>query len=180
MTPFEQVYLQCRSNLLKQATRLVGPQHAEDVVQSAIVKVLERMARKPGGVDPQPSDFVIAVWYTGLNHLRRQRLEQEYVSAAADVHPAVKHDNHDVDAIALYPDTTPSPEQDMEAKAFLAAFHAVKMSPWIWRATFLYYIKGLSMREVSDQLGITIGAVGRALHLARRKLQKGLKKWNTP
>ena len=131
----------CRE-LIRYATVLVGPDHAEDVVSS----VVERVLRRPGGLvglnDPRPYLFK-AVLNQSRNH-----------------HRAVAHAAPWADGVVLPSEVRPE------------VVTAVAGLPERQRAAaYLTYWRDLPVREVADLMGCRPGTVKRYLHLARQRLR---------
>ncbi len=131
--------------LIRYATMLVGPDHAEDVVSS----VVERVLRRRGGLavlnDPRPYLFK-AVLNQSRNHLRTATRAAPWA-----------------DGVVLPPDLRP------EVVAAVAGL------PERQRAVvYLRYWRDLPVREVADLMGCRPGTVKRYLHLARQRLRGAL------
>jgi RNA polymerase sigma factor (sigma-70 family) len=128
--------------LVRYATVLVGPDHAEDVLSA----VVERVLRRDGGLASLAdarSYLFKAVLNESRNHARRERRSEPWaagVAAPPEVRPEV------LDAVARLPERQRA-------------------------AVYLTYWRDLPVHEVAGLMGCRPGTVKRYLHLARHRLK---------
>ncbi len=137
------IYNKYRDELVRYATALVGPDEAEDVLSTVLVKVLRR--RSLESLDNPEAYLFRAVLNQSRSVWRRRQRPQlareERIEHAPDPLPEV------VDALRGLP-----PRQRA--------------------ATYLVYFADLSISDTSELMGCTQGTVKRHLHDARRRLAK--------
>ncbi len=139
------------------AARLLGSQGlAHDAVQEASIAALTGLGRlrDPAAFGP---------WFCGitLNVARRWRRQ------LAAEHPA---------ELADRTDGGPGPQELAEIAELGAAVRAAiaQLADGQRHAVLLFYLQGLTHREVAAELGISVGAVKARLHQARAALAPGL------
>ncbi len=139
------------------AARLLGPGDlARDAVQEASVTALI-------GLDRLRSAERFGAWFCGITlNVARQWLRQLYAEV-----PAVLPDRAS---------GSPGPGERAERAELAATVRAaVAQLPAGQRhAVFLFYLQGLTHREVAAELAITVGAVKSRLHQARAALMPSL------
>ncbi|MBU1226569.1 MAG: RNA polymerase sigma factor [Actinobacteria bacterium] len=131
--------------LIRYATVLVGPDHAEDVLSA----VVERVLRRDGGLEslaePRPYLFK-AVLNESRNHFRTEKRDAPWV-----------------DGIETLPEVRPE------------VLRAVAGLPERQRAAvYLTYWRDLPVQQVAGLMGCRPGTVKRYLHLARHRLREVL------
>ena len=137
-----EIWREHSGELVRYATVLVGPDHAEDVLSSVIERVLRRKGGLTSLTDPRPYLFR-AVLNQSRNHFR-----------------AAKHTAASADSIVLPPEVRPE------------VFAAVVGLPERQRAAvYLTYWRDLPIQEVAALMGCQAGTVKRYLHLARNRLR---------
>jgi RNA polymerase sigma-70 factor (ECF subfamily) len=138
------------------ALRLAANQHdAEDLVQKACVRALERQQQFQPGTSALSWLFVNSVW---LNEVRARRIRN---------HASMQWS--DALAETVVDPTAANPEVDALHREVIAAVHRL---PDAQRAVMLLVaVEGLSYREVADALAIPIGTV--MSRLARARLTIG-------
>lgn len=131
---------------------LRDPDLARDASQEAVVVALvslDRLAR--------PASF--GPWLCGiaLNVARRWLMETRRIGHLPDVDPA---------------DQSPGPDELAESAVLADRVRraVAELAPGQRAAVLLFYLKGLSHREVAAELGISVGAVKSRLHQARGAL----------
>ncbi|GBE24528.1 MAG TPA: sigma-70 family RNA polymerase sigma factor [Actinobacteria bacterium] len=137
------IYNKHRDELVRYATALVGPDEAEDVLSTVLVKVLRR--RSLASLD-NPEAYLFRAVLNQSRSVWRQRqrpqlVRDERLEHAPDPLPEV------VDALRDLP-----PRQRA--------------------ATYLVYFVDLSVSETAELMGCTQGSVKRHLFDARRRLAK--------
>ena len=142
-------YRQHRHGLVRFATVLVGPDAAQDVVSSAVLRVLER---NPGAVERPKAYLYTAVANQARNHergeARRRGREAKAPRAQVQAAPA-----------------EPYPEVREAIERLSVRQRAV---------IYLSYWEDLPDQAVAEHLGVTIGTVRRHLHRARQHLRRTL------
>lgn len=165
---------QHRPQLVKFAQRrLRDPAAAEDVVQETLLAALEGAARFQG-------DAAVGTWLTGilkhkiLDHFRRARRS---VSSASDADGTA---GEDLEAAAAQGEPDASGWGDPEAAFAQERFFEVlergiaRLSGKAARAFRLREVLGMSIDEVSAELGITASHCSVLLHRARKALREHL------
>ncbi len=136
------IWREHNAELVRYATVLVGPDHAEDVLSTVIERVLRRRGGLGSLADPRPYLFR-AVLNQSRNHLRSGRQRA-----------------HPPDEAVLPPEVRPE------------VLTAVVGLPGRQRAAvYLMYWRDLPLQEVADLMGCRQGTVKRYLYLARNRLR---------
>lgn len=144
-----EVYEEIAPELMRYATALVGPDQAQDVVSTVVVRALNRSGGLAGIDSPRP--YLMKAILNEAIGLRRQRARRQTFP------------------MAVVPDVTAA---DIE----IGNFDDVVMSlPAQQRAAaYLVFFMEYSPTEAAALMGKRPGTVRRYLHLARRKLAEGL------
>ncbi len=137
------IYNKYKDGLVRYATALVGPDEAEDVLSTVLVKVLRR--RSLESLD-NPEAYLFRAVLNQSRSVWRQRqrpqlVRDERIECASDPLPEV------VEALRGLP-----PRQRA--------------------ATYLVYFADLSVSDTAELMGCTQGTVKRHLHDARRRLAR--------
>ena len=143
-----------------------GDAFVEDVVQDALVRILERLPQFEGRSRFLTWAMSIAI-RVAMSELRRQRWKDvslDEVVADADLPP--------VRAI----DDGPGPDALWEREAILAAMHEVIRNGLTekQRAALLAELRGMPLDEIARHLGSNRNAVYKLTHDARKRLKRGL------
>jgi len=151
-TDFDQFVRDASPRLLRLAYLLTGDRgHAEDVVQTALLKVARRWRRIRGEPAPYARQAVVNL---AKNH-RRDRSRRPCEHSAA-----------------IEPCSAP-PEADVLLQQMLLP--AVMDLPARQRAVLvLRYFQGLSVEQTADALGCSIGTVKSQTHHALNKLREAV------
>lgn len=139
------IWAKHKEELIRYATMLVGPDHAEDVLSAVVERVLRRRGSLSALDDPRPYLFR-AVLNESRGLLRRRRLDpwpDDVVARTVEYRPEVAA------AVARLPERQRA-------------------------AVYLTYWRDLPVREVAQLMGCRPGTVKRYLHLARKKLEEVL------
>ncbi len=144
----------------------VGDAFVEDVVQDALVRILERLPQFEGRSRFLTWAISIAI-RVAMSELRRQRWKDvslDAVVADADLPP--------VRAI----DDGPGPDALSEREAILDAMHLVIRDGLTekQRAVLLAELRGVPLDEIARHLGSNRNAVYKLTHDARKRLKRGL------
>ncbi len=141
----EEIYSVHRQGLVRYATALVGPSHAEDVVSAVVLRTISK--RKLSSLDNAEAYLFRAVLNESRSRLRRTRTVEfpEEMGQASD--PDI--DTTILDAVMGLP-----PQQRA--------------------ATYLVYWADRSVAEAAALIGVGPGTVKRYLHDARKSLRKSL------
>lgn len=134
-----------KEELVRYATVLVGPDHAEDVLSTVVERVLRRRGSLSALDDPRPYLFR-AVLNESRGILRRKRVEpwsEATVDQTVDYRPDV------VLAVGRLPERQRA-------------------------AVYLTYWRDLPVSEVAQLMGCRPGTVKRYLHLSRKRLREVL------
>lgn len=177
---FEAAYKLHRPYMLILARRLVGYEDAEDIFQDAVCRLLSNhLAAMPDSLEEAKAYFITALFSGGLDHLRTKTITvggetvQRFVSLET-LRPADDPDS--VDA-AIFPDSRPGPDRDVDTARFLRAFKGVKLTPRQWDAVEAYYGRGLSYKQIAKMWGTSVPNVQNRLAEARVTLREQLKEW---
>lgn len=137
-----EIWLNCKDDLTRYASVLVGPSDAEDVVSTVFLRVLDR--RRLDHLEDARRYLFRAV----LNESKTRRSRKRTVLGLVDL-PGP-------------PPADPEPE----------VLEAVLSLPLGQRAaTFFVYWADMSVAEAAEMMGVRSGTVKRYLHLARSKLE---------
>ncbi len=141
------VWIKHKDDLVRYATILVGPDHAEDVLSMVVERILRR-GRSLADLDDARPYLFRAVLNQSRNVLRDRSRPMPWsgeVVLAPEVRPDV------VSAVAALP-----PQQRA--------------------AVYLAYWRDLPVAEIADLMGCRPGTVKRYLHLARNRLKETLQR----
>jgi len=136
-----EVYAKHRGELLRYASALVGPSHAEDVVSTVVLRSIRR--RSLSDMDNPRAYLLKGVLNEARGVVRRRHSEPLPEMAVSD--PPIELVDV-VEAVWRLP---------IRQRA----------------AVFLFYWEALSTTEVAEVMGVGVGTVKRYLHLARRTLK---------
>lgn len=138
------------------ARRLVGATDGEDVASAAVLAVCERFR---GGAPPRrPTSFALSVVWNKAADLRRRRPAASFAEVEGREGPPVQ---------------APDPSRAAEMRDWLEA--GLRRLAADDRAVLhLRYVEDLDYAEIAKVLGASVGAVGRRLHEARRRLARAL------
>ncbi len=170
---FEQMVREVHEKALRLAFGYLGDwEDARDAVQEAFVKAYRRRHTFRGDAAP-------ATWFFPIlaNHcrdrLRRRKVRSFLVPWSRSRDEAVPGPEE------THPDRGPSPEQEVERRAFLQALRcAVDRLPRRQQEVFrLRALAGLSVGETAAALGISEGTAKAHLFRATRALQGRLAEW---
>jgi RNA polymerase sigma-70 factor (ECF subfamily) len=153
----EELYAKFSDRLIRFATTIVGPAHAEDVMTDGVLAAMRSPSWRR--VDNRVNYLYRCVLNAGRMHLRsagRRRLREERVWRTNRRDPGAD----DLDAIA-----SPNPEVRAAVAGLSARQRAV---------IFLTYWEDLDERATADRLGISVGSVRRHLHRARQNIGRQL------
>lgn len=167
---FEQAYRQLfrkhYTGLLFYATRLVGEDEAEDVVQDVFVELWKR--QETVEVGEQIQAFLYRAVYTrALNVLKHREIVGEYETAAMEIHKQrvefYQPDNNEVIQRI----------EDKELRRELS--EAIRALPDKCRTVFvLSYLHDMKNKEIADALGISLRTVEAHIYKALRFLRDRL------
>jgi len=141
------IYMSVRRDLMRYATALVGPDTADDVVSSVVVRALAR----PGGLGGlrEPKQYLMKAILNEVRSRHRRRSQHPAVHADTAVETTVGSDDAVTNVIASLP-----------ARQRAAAY--------------LVFYEEYTPSEAADLMGCRPGTVRRYLHLARAKLREAL------
>ena len=154
------------------AVRITGNvQDAEEVVQDAFWSVVRK-------IDTFRGDSALGSWvYRIVSNAAYEKVRQRphlFLEIPIDeLLPAFDEDGRHAGALTDWSKRLDDPAVQTELRAALSS--AVSELPAHYRAvTVLYDVEGLSMAEVADALGITVGTAKTRAHRARLLLRKRL------
>ncbi|MCH8899947.1 MAG: sigma-70 family RNA polymerase sigma factor [Acidobacteria bacterium] len=142
--PDGEVYSKHKEDLIRYATALVGPNDAEDVVATVVLRVLQR--RRLSDLE-EPRPYLFRAVLNEARGLLRNRARPSGTAELVDA--AVGVDREVLDAVLRLP---------VRQRAVV----------------YLVYWEGYTVKDASQLLRITPGTAKRYLHLARRRLRKEL------
>lgn len=155
----------------RQAFRYLGNvADAEDAVQDALLSAYKHVDQFRGRA--RMSTWLTAIVINAARMQLRRRQHQAHVSL--DEHP----DPESYALSELLPGHKPSPEEqcrrsDLAGKVLQSM---QQLSPTLRRAFQLRYLDGLSIREITELLGVAEGTVKARLARARTKLRSLMRK----
>ena len=144
-TPDETVYTKLKDDLIRYAAVLVGPDRADDVLSTVMVRLLRK--RSLSSLEDPRAYLFRTVLNESRGVLRRTRVTPPTVSESWDS----------------------IPEPDWGVVEAVAALPARQRA-----AVFLHYWEDLPIEDVASLMGTRPGTVKRYLHLARQKLKGAL------
>ncbi|MEV7974379.1 RNA polymerase sigma factor [Cellulomonas sp. NPDC089187] len=149
------------------ATRMIGPDSAEDIVSETFASLLSTL-RRGGGPVGGVRGYLRTVMRRQSGHVRAdaaRSIPAEELSLLLTEPDRLRQEDLAVD----------SPEEVvLERSDDAAARQAFTLlSPRNRRVIELVELRGMSYREAAAELGMTVGYLGRRLHLARRELFDG-------
>jgi RNA polymerase sigma factor (sigma-70 family) len=136
-----EVYIKHREELLRYATALVGPNQAEDVVSTVVLRAIGK--RSLADMENPRAYLLKGVLNESRGTWRQRRSEQLPEMAVSD--PPIELIDV-VEAVWRLPIRQRS-------------------------AVFLFYWEALAVREIAEVMGVGPGTVKRYLHLARKRLK---------
>ena len=143
-----------------------GDEFLEDVVQDALVRILERLPQFEGRSRFLTWAMSVAI-RVAMSELRRRRWKDvslDEVIAGADITPGRAIDDE------------PGPDTQWEREAILAAMHEVIRNGLTekQRAALLAELRGMPQDEIARHLGSNRNAIYKLTHDARKRLKRGL------
>ena len=143
-----------------------GDELLEDVVQDALVRILQRLPQFEGRSRFLTWAMSVAI-RVAMSELRRRRWKDvslDEVIAGADVAPARAIDDE------------PSPDARWEREAILAAMHELIRNGLTTkqREALLAELRGMPQDEIARHLGSNRNAIYKLTHDARKRLKRGL------
>ena len=155
--------------LRKALSRRAGADDAflEDVVQDALVRILERLPQFEGRSRFLTWAMAVAI-RAAMSELRRRKwgdVSLDEVVADADLTPVVR--------VVV---NGPGPQAQSEREAILAVMHEVIRNGLTTkqREALLAGLKGMPLDEITRQLGSNRNALYKLTHDARKRLRQGL------
>lgn len=160
---FQLLFRKYYANLLFYATRIVGEEEAEDVVQDVFVELWKRQETLVVG-DQIQAFLYRAVYTRALNVLKHQDIKEGYEAAVLDIHRK---------RVEFYqPDSNEVVKriEDKELRRQLAA--AINELPDKCKVVFrLSYLHDLKNKEIADTLGISLRTVEAHIYKALKILR---------
>ena len=143
-----------------------GAEFLEDVVQDALVRILERLPQFEGRSRFLTWAMSVAI-RVAMSELRRRRWKDvslDDVIADADLTPGRAIDDE------------PGPDAQWEREAILAAMHEVIRNGLTekQREALLAELRGMPQDEIARHLGSNRNALYKLTHDARKRLKRGL------
>ena len=143
-----------------------GAEFLEDVVQDALVRILDRLPQFEGRSRFLTWAMSVAI-HVAMSELRRRRWKDvslDEVTAGGDLAPerAIADD--------------PGPDAQSEREAILAAMHELIRTGLTekQRAALLAELRGMPQDEIARHLGSNRNAIYKLTHDARKRLKRGL------
>ncbi len=144
-----EVYEEIAPELMRYATALVGPDHAQDIVSTVVTRVLQRAGGLVGLAKPKPY-LMRAVLNESMGFKRQRARRQTY-------------------PMARVPDIG-VPEVEVGNLEALV----MELPPQQRAAAYLVFFLEYSPSEAAELMGVRAGTVRRYLHLARKKLEEAV------
>jgi RNA polymerase sigma-70 factor (ECF subfamily) len=143
-----------------------GAEFLEDVVQDALMRILERLPQFEGRSRFLTWAMSVAI-RVAMSELRRRRWKDvslDDVIADADITPGRAVDDE------------PAPDTQWEREAILGAMHEVIRNDLTekQRAALLAELRGMPQDEIARHLGSNRNALYKLTHDARKRLKRGL------
>lgn len=161
---FKSLHDQFRPRVLRYVTRLVGEAEADDVTQSAMVKVNEGLAGFRG-------DSSVSTWiYRIATNVAMDKLRQRATQPLTDTGYEFDEDNLPSAAQSPSVETTAIRE---EMSACISEFVA-RLPENYKTVMILSELEGFTNGEIATILGLTLDTVKIRLHRAREKLRNDL------
>jgi RNA polymerase sigma factor (sigma-70 family) len=141
------IYMSVRKDLMRYATALVGPDAADDVVSSVVVRALAR----PGGLGGlrEPKQYLMKSILNETRSRHRRSARRPVVHADAPTSVACTGDDRVLDVVASLPDRQRA-------------------------AAFLVFYEEYTPTEAANLMDCRPATVRRYLHLARTKFREAL------
>jgi RNA polymerase sigma-70 factor (ECF subfamily) len=145
-----------------------GDEFLEDVIQDALVRVLDGLPQFEGRSKFLTWALSVAI-NVAMSELRRRRWKDvslDEVIADADTTPGRAVDRE------------PGPDAQWEREAILDAMHEVIRNDLTTkqRAALLAELRGMPQEEIAQQLGSNRNALYKLTHDARKRLKRGLER----
>ena len=163
---FKEIFRNNYSNLLFFASRLVGEDEAEDVVQDTFLELWKRQDDLEIG--DQIQGFLYRVAYTkSINILKHRNIENEYSSLVEEINNQ---------RAAFYHDDNNEVIEMIENKELRQEiFSAINELPERCRLIFkLSYLRQMKNKEIADTLDISVRTVEAHIYKALRFLRQKL------
>lgn len=150
----EELYAKFGDRLVRFASTIVGPAHAEDIMTDGVVSAMN--SRNWGRVDDRVSYLYRSVLNAGRMHLRssKRRAGRESIVARRETR------THEWETIGTEP--------ALEVRAAVASLSARQRA-----VIYLTYWEDLDERTTARRMGIAVGSVRR--HLSRARTNVGRK-----
>ncbi len=172
MDAFAALFEPLRTRIHAVAYRLVGPDDAEDVVMDTYIKAWQALPTFAGRSS-------LSTWLCGIaGHQALDLLRKRAVRQRGRV-----ESREDEDALARAEDVTQAPPTEALERSEDTAWcsRALAALPEMHRqALLLRYVDGLSYREMSSALDISIGTTMSRLFNAKRKLHEAAEELTLP
>lgn len=163
---YKAVFRQCYPKLLFYATRLVGSEEAEDVVQDVFVELWRR--RDSVVIGEQILAFLYRSVYTkAINLLKHQAVENNYSVAMVEIYER---------KLRFYqPDHAEVIRKIEDQELRREIYHAINELPDKCREVFrLSYLHDMKNKEIADTLGISLRTVEAHMYKALKLLRERL------
>lgn len=163
---YKQLFRKYYANLLFYATRMVGEEEAEDVVQDVFVELWRRKDTLKVG-DQIQAFLYRAVYTRALNVLKHRDVHNNYEAVMLEIHSK---------RVEFYqPDSNEVVKriEDQELRRDLS--EAINMLPDKCRQVFrLSYLHDMKNKDIADTLGLSLRTVEAHIYKALRYLRKRL------
>jgi len=174
---FEEIYDAYADRVLNLAYRITADEEAaRDLTQEIFVKVYQNL-----GAFEQRSHVFTWIYRIAINHitshLRKER-RRRWMFFMDQKLSDVFREGEEQPAFAI-PASEPSAERRLEEqeRARLVWSIVRSLSPKYSVPLVLFYYDGMSHKEISDTLGLSVAAVETRIHRAKKQLIKKLEPW---
>ena len=163
---FKEIFQNNYSNLHFYASRLVGPDEAEDVVQEVFLELWKR--QNDLVIGEQIQGFLYRATYTKcINLLKHRTVESEYAAQAEEL--------NNRRALFYQEDTNEVIQRIENRELRKEIFSAINELPEKCRIIFkLSYLQNMKNKEIADTLDISVRTVEAHMYKALRMLRSNL------
>ncbi len=174
---FEELYSQYAERVLNLAYRITGDaETARDLTQEIFLKVYENL----GSFESRSHVFTwiyrVAVNHI-TNHLRKEKRQRWVRIMDRTIADAFHRNEEDSFPEARAAGPTADGQLEAEERAKIV-WSAVQSLPVKYRVPLvLFHYEGMSHKEISDTMGLSVSAVETRIHRAKKQLVKKLEPW---
>jgi len=174
---FDDIYTTYAARVLNLAYRLTGNEEtARDLTQEIFIKVYEHLDSFEHRSHVFTWLYRIAVNHV-TNHLKKESRRRWLYLLDRKVPEVFREGGSDPAFDVPSPDPTAENRLEQEERAKIV-WEAVRSLPVEYRVPLvLYHYDGMSYKEISDAIGLSLSAVETRIHRAKKKLIPKLEPW---